>query len=98
MRSCSKLWMVALAFALAAAPVSAADKLTVGLPWTPQAEFGGFYQAEAEGLYREAGLDVTLQPGGPQVNTQQLLVSGALDMALAANAFDALNAARSNIP
>jgi NitT/TauT family transport system substrate-binding protein len=78
--------------------VGAADKITVGLPWTPQAEFGGFYQAEAEGLYREAGLDVTIRPGGPQVNTQQLLVSGALDMALAANGFDALNAVRSNIP
>jgi NitT/TauT family transport system substrate-binding protein len=98
MRSCSKSWMVALAIMLAAGRVSAADKITVGLPWTPQAEFGGFYQVEAEGLYRAAGLDVTLRPGGPQVNTQQLLVSGALDMALAANGFDALNAVRSNIP
>jgi NitT/TauT family transport system substrate-binding protein len=98
-RICFKIqWVATLAFALAAGPVSAADKITVGLPWTPQAEFGGYYQAEAEGLYREAGLDVTIRPGGPQVNTQQLLVSGALDMAIAANAFDPLNAARSNIP
>jgi len=99
MRILSKLpWIATLVFALAIGPVSAADKITVGLPWTPQAEFGGFYQAEAEGLYREAGLDVTIRPGGPQVNTQQLLVTGALDMALAANAFDPLNAVRSNIP
>lgn len=91
-------WVAMLAAALAAGQASAADKITVGLPWTPQAEFGGFYQAAAEGLYSQAGLDVRLQPGGPQVNTQQLLVSGALDMALAANAFDALNAVRENIP
>lgn len=99
MRILSKLpWIAALACAVAAGPVGAADKITVGLPWTPQAEFGGFYQAEAEGLYRQAGLEVTIRPGGPQINTQQLLVTGALDMALAANAFDAFNAARENIP
>jgi len=37
---------------------------------------------------------VAIRPGGPQINTQQLLVSGALDMALAANSFDPLNAVR----
>jgi len=53
MRILSKLpWIATLVVALAIGPVSAADKITVGLPWTPQAEFGGFYQAEAEGLYR----------------------------------------------
>ena len=99
MRICFKLqWVATLAGTLAAGPVGAADKITVGLPWTPQAEFGGLYQAEAEGLYRDAGLEVTIRPGGPQVNTQQLLVSGAIDMALAANAFDPLNAVRENIP
>jgi NitT/TauT family transport system substrate-binding protein len=82
----------------AAGPAVAADKITFGLEWTPQAEFGGYYQAQAEGLYAQAGLDVTIRPGGPQINTQQLLVSGALDMALANNSFDPLNAVRENIP
>src|SRR5205085_1180742 len=56
------------------------------------------YQALAEGLYSAAGLDVTLRPGGPQVNTQQLLMGGAIDMALSANSFEALNAAQENLP
>src|ERR1700690_3467347 len=86
------------AMALLAGGALANDKINFGIEWTPQAEFGGFYQALAEGLYESAGLDVTIRPGGPQVNTQQLLISGALDMALAANAFEPLNAVRENIP
>jgi NitT/TauT family transport system substrate-binding protein len=87
-----------LGAALLAAPAAAADKLNFGIEWTPQAEFGGFYQAQAEGLYDAAGLDVTIRPGGPQVNTSQLLISGALDLALAANSFEPLNMVRENIP
>jgi len=87
----------ALALGLAGA-AQAADKINFGIEWTPQAEFGGFYQAQAEGLYQAAGLEVTIRPGGPQINTQQLLVTGALDMALAANSFDPLNAVREKIP
>jgi len=88
----------ALGLALAAGGAAAKDRLTFGLDWTPQAEFGGFYQAVAEGIYDAYGLDVTIRAGGPQVNTQQLLISGALDLALAANAFVPLNAVRENIP
>tara|TARA_R110002051_G_scaffold317792_1_gene399391 strand:+ start:499 stop:1503 length:1005 start_codon:yes stop_codon:yes gene_type:complete len=44
--------------------------------WYAQAEHGGFYQAMAEGLYAEEGLDVTLRMGGPQVNSVQLLGAG----------------------
>ncbi|MGH7087339.1 MAG: ABC transporter substrate-binding protein [Stellaceae bacterium] len=88
----------ALAGTLVAGGAHAADKVRFGLEWTPQAEFGGFYQAQAYGLYDKAGLDVEIKPGGPQINTQQLLVSGALDMALAADSFDPLNAAQQHIP
>jgi len=87
-----------LALAFWAGAASANDKVNFGIEWTPQAEFGGFYQALAEGIYESAGLDVTIRPGGPQINTQQLLVSGALDMALAANSFDPLNMVRQGIP
>ena len=44
--------------------------------WYAQAEHGGFYEAQAEGLYSRAGLDVTLRMGGPQVNATQLLAAG----------------------
>lgn len=50
--------------------------------WFAQAEHGGFYQALATGLYRKAGLDVVIEPGGPQINNQQILVSGGADFAI----------------
>ena len=48
--------------------------------WYPQAEHGGVFQAKAAGYYDAAGLDVVLDPGGPQVNGLQLLLAGAADL------------------
>lgn len=69
----------ALAWAALATPALAADKFTYVTNWYAQAEQGGFYQAQATGLYAQAGLDVTLKMGGPQVNLMQLLVAGQAD-------------------
>ena len=58
----------------------AADgKITFLTSWFAQAEHGGFYQAQALGLYKKAGLDVTIKMGGPQVNGMQLLTGGEAD-------------------
>ncbi len=76
----------------------AADKITFGLDWVAEPEYGGYYEALAEGLYQKAGLDVTIFQGGPQVNTAQLLVAGKLDFDITSNAFLALNFAQENIP
>jgi NitT/TauT family transport system substrate-binding protein len=65
---------------LAAGPTGAADKVTYLTSWLAQAEHGGFYQAQATGLYAKEGLDVTINMGGPQVNGMQLLVGGEVDM------------------
>ena len=56
----------------------AADKITFGLDWIAEPEYGGYYEALAEGLYKKAGLDVTIVPGGPEVNNAQRLVGGRL--------------------
>jgi len=73
------------------------DKLSFVTNWRAQAEHGGFYQAQAAGLYRAAGLDVTLTSGGPQINPAQLLLGGRVDMAMG-NGIAALNFVRENIP
>jgi len=57
----------------------AADKFTYVTNWYAQAEHGGFYQAQATGLYAKAGLDVTIKMGGPQVNLMQLMLAGQAD-------------------
>jgi NitT/TauT family transport system substrate-binding protein len=74
------------------------DKVTFGLDWTAEAEYGGYYQAVATGIYAKHGLDVTIQQGGPQVNHTQLLLAGRLDFNISSNSFLALNFVKENIP
>jgi NitT/TauT family transport system substrate-binding protein len=91
------LCMAALVAALAA-PAKAQDKVSFGTDWKAQAEHGGFYQAIAAGIYKKHNLDVTLRPGGPQVNHAQLLAAGRLDFNMAPNSFIPMNFAKENIP
>ena len=65
-----------------ALPVRAADKIVFGLDWKAEAEYGGYYQALATGIYAKYGLDVAIQEGGPQINHMQLLMAGRLDFNL----------------
>ena len=72
--------MLLIAAALAGATAAHAQEKFVYLTnWFAEAEHGGFYQALASGLYKKAGLDVTIKMGGPQVNGLQLLVAGQAD-------------------
>ncbi|MCY0853196.1 ABC transporter substrate-binding protein [Cupriavidus sp. D39] len=60
---------------LATGAAQAATPFVFVTNWYAQAEHGGFYQAQADGLYQKAGLDVSLRMGGPQVNAVQLLAA-----------------------
>jgi len=60
----------------------AEDHVNFGLDWKAEAEYGGYYQAAATGIYKKHGLDVTIEEGGPQVNHMQLLMAGRLDFNL----------------
>ncbi|MGQ0656019.1 MAG: ABC transporter substrate-binding protein [Betaproteobacteria bacterium] len=73
-------------------------KLTFQSNWRAQAEHGGYYQALATGLYAKYGLDVTVRPGGPQMNNPQLLAAGAIDFSMGSDSFNGLNFVRNNIP
>jgi NitT/TauT family transport system substrate-binding protein len=53
--------------------------VSFGTNWVAQAEHGGFYQSVVDGTYNACGLDVTIVPGGPQVNNQALLLAGRVD-------------------
>jgi NitT/TauT family transport system substrate-binding protein len=56
---------------------SGLTKITLQADWYPQPEHGGFYTALAKGYYKDEGLDVTIQPGGPYVFVEQQVASGA---------------------
>jgi NitT/TauT family transport system substrate-binding protein len=72
-------------------------KVSLQNGWLAQAEQGGAYQALATGLYREAGLDVEIRPGGPQVNTVQLFLGGTSDF-VEADSFRAFAFAKDKLP
>ncbi len=88
----------ALCLILFALPAVALDKVTFGLDWKAEAEYGGYYQALATGLYAKRGLEVTIKQGGPQVNHTQLLLAGRLDYNISSNSFLAMNFVKENIP
>jgi len=56
---------------------SADEKVSVRLRWLPQAQFAGYYVAKAKGFYTKNGLDVTINPGGPNITVETLVGSGA---------------------
>ena len=95
---------IASASAALASPADAATTAGVATPirfvtdWKAQAEHGGFYQALAEGLYAQRGLDVKIIQGGPDVNVPQLLAGGAADFGMGSNSFISLNMVKQNIP
>jgi NitT/TauT family transport system substrate-binding protein len=51
------------------------------LQWSAQAQFAGFLAAQAKGFYREAGVDLEIIPGGPDVVASSLLTSGRAQFA-----------------
>jgi NitT/TauT family transport system substrate-binding protein len=55
---------------------AAAEKVSLRLKWLAQAQFAGFYVAKAKGFYEQAGLDMTINPGGPNLNVETLVGSG----------------------
>jgi NitT/TauT family transport system substrate-binding protein len=89
---------LAAAASLASAGAQPLDKVSFGTNWVAQAEHGGFYQALADGTYRAHGLDVTIVPGGPNVNNRLLLPVGKLDFFMSANTLQSFDAVEQNIP
>ena len=74
------------------------DKVSFGTNWVAQGEHGGFYQALADGTYRKYGLDVTIVPGGPNVNNRILLTVGKIDFFMSANTLQSFDAVEQNVP
>ena len=58
----------------------AADAVTIQLKWVAQAQFAGYFVAKDKGFYKEAGLDVTIKPGGPDVAPPQVIAGGGADV------------------
>jgi len=66
--------------AMAQLPAQAADDVTIQLKWVTQAQFAGYYVAQDKGFYEEAGLNVTIKPGGPDIAPPQVIAGGGADV------------------
>ena len=79
-----KIGAIAFAAAMLAGAIDAqaADPLTLQLKWVTQAQFAGYYVAKDKGLYDAVGLDVTIKPGGPDINPSQVIAGGGADVVL----------------
>ncbi len=53
------------------------------LNWFAKAQHGGVYAAQENGLFEENGLNVTIEPGGPQVSSINMVASGNAEFGLA---------------
>jgi NitT/TauT family transport system substrate-binding protein len=77
---------------------TAATPVKFATDWRAEAEQGGFYEAQAEGLYAKRGLKVTIVPGEPGVNVPELVASGAVDLGIGSNSFIVMNLAAERVP
>ncbi|WP_375260256.1 ABC transporter substrate-binding protein [Citreimonas sp.] len=89
---------VAVAGLASAATAQDLKPVVFGTNWLAQAEHGGFYQSVADGTYAECGLDVTIMPGGPQVNNRALMLAGKMDFHMGGDMLQAFNAVAQGIP
>ena len=97
LRTLTALGMLTAASCLPAA-AQTLDKVSFGTNWVAQAEHGGFFQAVADGTYKKYGLDVTIVPGGPNVNNRILMITGKIDFFMSANSLQTFDAVANNIP
>jgi class 3 adenylate cyclase/ABC-type nitrate/sulfonate/bicarbonate transport system substrate-binding protein len=76
--SCRNLIWASIAL-LIATPTWALDKVSLQLKWLHQFQFAGYYAALEQGFYRDAGLDVEIREGGPNVDAMQAVQQGKAD-------------------
>lgn len=93
----------AAATALGIAPQAVASaanpvKASLRLKWLPQSQFAGFYVAREKGYYLQEGIDLTINPGGPNLLTENLVASGADTFGLSGGTESVLAAHDKNLP
>ena len=89
------LFLILCCFSVAA---QSQDKVRFATNWKAQAAHGGFYQAIADGTYKQYGLDVTLLQGGPQVNNRPLLPAGRIDFLMTGNLLHSFDNVKNGVP
>ena len=72
--------LLTAAFLASLATGASAEDVKLQLKWVTQAQFAGYYVAQAKGFYEEEGLNVSILPGGPDIAPVTLLQNGEVDV------------------
>jgi len=78
---CVCLALVLTLLCCSAAQAAEPKRAALVLQWQPQAQFAGLYMAHEKGFYREAGVELTLIPGGQDVVASKLMAQGRAQFA-----------------
>jgi NitT/TauT family transport system substrate-binding protein len=91
---------VMLLTALSSMPAAAQDlkEASIRLKWLPQAQFIGYFVAKEKGWYEEEGIDLTINPGGPNIIAENMVGSGADTFGHAGGAASLLRARSKGLP
>ncbi|MBB5695459.1 ABC transporter substrate-binding protein [Muricoccus pecuniae] len=89
---------VAPAILPAIARAQGTQKATLRLKWLAQTQFAGFYLAKARGYYEAEGIDLTINPGGPNLLTENLVATGADTFGLSGGTDSVFAAREKNLP
>lgn len=61
------------------------EKVTLQLKWQHQFQFAGYYAADQQGYYKEAGLEVEFIPATPNLNPTDEVISGKANFGIGAS-------------
>lgn len=84
-RIASRLQGLVLAMLLAPTLGMAADKIALQLKWTHAFQFAGYYAAQAQGYYAQAGLDVDIVEAAPETDVVRRVVQGEANFGVGAS-------------
>ena len=74
--------LLAVGILVGACGGAAPTKVTLQLNWLHEAEFAGYYAAQAKGFYKDQGLDVTIVEGGPNTPARDKVMKGEVTFAV----------------
>lgn len=81
-RGVAALLFACLVAAFAAGPAGAETVVRLQLKWTHQFQFAGIYAALEQGFYREAGIDLRILEGGPEIDPVHVVTSGGAEFGI----------------
>src|SRR5438270_13566332 len=96
-----KVTAAAGALLLGVAGTAEAKDLTdvsLRLKWLASAQFAGYYVAKEKGWYEEEGLNLTINPGGPNIIAESMVASGTDTFGHAGGAASLVQARAKQLP